>query len=244
MFSIFNPKTTIHAGDLLQVDMHSHILPGIDDGAKDVAASIQLIDGLIGLGYKKLIATPHILLDYYPNTPQTIESARKLLQEELDRRDYDISISYAAEYMLDDHFLKLLEEGELLTFGNRYLLVETMFQMEPPNLNDIMFQIQLKDYQPILAHPERYHYVDKSLSQLEPLKDRNCLFQLNLLSLIGYYGKREQEIALRILDSGMVDFIGTDMHHSKHLRNSQNFVIPRKLANKLEQISFKNHELL
>lgn len=243
MFSIFSPKATIQAGELLQVDMHSHILPGIDDGAKDVETSIALIDGLISLGYKKLIATPHILVDYYPNTPESIESAKQVLQKELDKRGYTIDISYAAEYMLDDHFLNLLEKGNLLTFGKRHLLVETMFQRIPPNLQDMVFQMQLKNYQPILAHPERYHYVDKTLQALEPLKVRNCLFQVNLLSFMGYYGKREQDIAIRLLDAGMVDYIGTDMHHGKHLRNAQNFKIPRKLANKIEEIAFMNSEL-
>ena len=244
MFSIFNPQTSIEVGKLLHVDMHSHILPGIDDGAKDVDASLFLIDGLIALGFKELIATPHILQDYYPNNPKTIQNAYDLLRAELDKRGYDIKIRFAAEYMLDDHFLNLLEKDEILSFGDRYVLVETMFQMKPPNLDDMMFQIQLKDYQPILAHPERYHYLDKSLTQLETLKDRNCLFQVNLLSFMGYYGKREQEIANRLLDANMVDFIGTDMHHPKHLQNSQNFSVPRKIAKKLEQIDFKNHGLL
>lgn len=219
-------------------------LPGIDDGAKDVEASLLLIDGLIKLGYKELIATPHILQDYYPNTPQTIQKAFDQLQTEMDKRGYDIKIGFAAEYMLDDHFLNILENDELLSFGDHYVLVETMFQMKPPNLEDMIFQIQLKEYQPILAHPERYHYIDKSLTQLESLKDRNCLFQVNLLSFMGYYGKREQEIANRLLDAGMVDFIGTDMHHSKHLKNSQNFSVSRKIAKKLEQIEYKNHGLL
>lgn len=244
MFSIFNSKVTLPIGELLQVDMHSHILPGIDDGAKDVEESINLIDGLLNMGYKELIATPHVLLDYYPNTPESIESAKQQLQAELDKRGYDLSITYAAEYMLDHHFLTLLEADNVLSFGNQYLLVETMFQQMPYDLENMLFQIQLKKYQPVLAHPERYLYVDKTLKQLEPLKDRSCLFQVNLLSFLGYYGKREQEIALRLLDSGMVDFIGTDMHHDRHLRNAENFIVPRKVAAKLEKLSFKNKELL
>lgn len=243
MFSIFSSKSTIRAGELLQVDMHSHILPGIDDGPKDVDASIVLIDGLIDLGYKKLITTPHVHVGNYPNTPESIESSMQLLNIELDRRGYAIDISYGAEYMLDEHFLKLLDKEEVICFGKRYLLIETLVQGSPQDLQEMIFHIQLKNYQPILAHPERYHYVDKSLRSLEPLKVRNCLFQVNILSFMGYYGRREQEIALRLLDAGMVDFIGTDLHHRQQLRKTKDFTIPRKLAKQIEAISFQNTEL-
>lgn len=240
MFSFFSSQTTIKAGDLLQTDMHSHILPGIDDGAEDVEASIALIDGLIGLGYKELIATPHILKDYYPNTSATILAAKQLLQDELDKRGYKIPISYAAEYMLDEHFTSLLEQDDLLSFGNKYLLLETMFIGAPANLEETLFQLKLKDYQPVLAHPERYHYVDKTLSCLIPLKEKGCLFQANLLSFTGYYGKREQEIVLRLLDADLIDFIGSDMHHLRHLKSAQKFSVPSKVAQQIERVSYLN----
>src|SRR5690606_18522682 len=142
MFSIFNKKENFKIGEILQVDMHSHILPGIDDGAQNVEESLALIDGLINLGFKKLIATPHIISDIHPNTPETIETAYQVLQDELNKRGYTIPVSYAAEYMLDENFLPLIETGSLLTFGDRIVLIETMFMDAPPNLENILFQLQ------------------------------------------------------------------------------------------------------
>lgn len=243
MFSIFNKKESFRIGEILQVDMHSHILPGIDDGAPDVETSLRLIDGLIAMGYKKLIATPHIMSDIHPNTPETIEAAKKLLQTELDKKGYTIPVSYAAEYMLDENFLSLLKAGNLLTFGNYIILVETMFLDLPPNLEDILFQLQTHGYQPLLAHPERYHYVDRNLTGLNPFRDRNCLLQCNALSFTGYYGKREQEIAFRLLDAGLIDFIGSDMHHDRHLEHLQHFTVSSKVARQLESLNYKNLEL-
>jgi len=244
MFSIFNKKQNFNIGEILQVDMHSHILPGIDDGAPDVETSLLLIDGLISLGYKRLIATPHVISDIHPNTPETIEAAMQLLQAELNKGEYTIPISYAAEYMLDENFLALVEAGNLLTIGKNIVLIETMFMDAPPNLENLLFQMQTKGYQPLLAHPERYHYLDKTLKRLEPFRDRNCLLQSNALSFTGYYGKREREIALRLLDAGLIDFIGSDMHHVRHLKNMQNFIVPSKVAKQLEALNYKNLELL
>lgn len=240
MFSIFKAKTSFPIGEVLKVDMHSHILPGIDDGAANVEESLQLIDGLIALGYQKLIATPHVMSDHHPNTPETIAAAKATLQAALDEKGYDISISYAAEYMLDENFISLVESDKLLTLGDRWLLVETMFYDSPPNLTNILFELQTRGIRPILAHPERYHYLDKKLSKLEVWKDRNCFLQANVLSFAGYYGKQEQENVFRILDAGLIDFIGTDMHHMRHLKHCQRLELPSKVVKKLEQISYKN----
>lgn len=244
MFSIFNKKENFKIGEILQADMHSHILPGIDDGAQDVEASLVLIDGLIALGYKRLIATPHIISDIHPNTKETIEASYQVLKAELDKRNYSIPVSYAAEYMLDEEFLNLVEAGNLLTIHDNIVLIETMFMDTPPNLENILFQLQTHGYTPLLAHPERYHYVDKTLARLTPFQDRNCLLQSNALSFTGYYGKREQEIAFKLLDAGLINFIGSDMHHTRHLKNMQNFVVPAKVARQLEAVNYKNLNLL
>ena len=244
MFSIFNKKVSFRIGELLQADIHSHILPGIDDGAPDIESSLQLVQGLIGLGYKKLIATPHIISDIHPNTHQTIEAAFQQLSAALKASQIDIPVAYAAEYMLDENFLTLLGEGKLLCIHEQIVLIETMFMDTPPNLEHILFQMQTHGYQPLLAHPERYHYLDKNFTRLDPFRDRNCLLQCNALSFVGYYGKREQEIALRMLDAGIIDYIGSDMHHSRHLKNMQHFTVPAKVAKQLEALSYKNLELL
>ncbi|HUH18955.1 tyrosine-protein phosphatase [Albibacterium sp.] len=243
MFSIFNKKESLRLGEILQVDMHSHILPGIDDGAPDVETSMRLIDGMIAMGYKKLIATPHIISDIHPNTPETINVSKQLLQAELDRNGYTIPISYAAEYMMDENFLPLIKTGNLLTLKNNILLVETMFLELPPNIEDILFQLQTHGYQPVLAHPERYHYVDRNLVKLNAFLDRKCFLQCNALSFTGYYGKREQDIAFRLLDAGLIDYIGSDVHHDRHLEHLKKFTVSSKVAKQLESLNHNNLEL-
>src|SRR5690606_38588595 len=237
MFSIFNKKVSFRVGELLQADMHSHILPGIDDGAPDVESSLELVRGLLALGYKKLIATPHIISDIHPNTPETIRAAYDQLEAALKANQIDVPVSYAAEYMLDENFLQLVSENKLLCIHDQIVLIETMFMDSPPNLEHILFQMQTHGYQPLLAHPERYHYLDKNFARLDPFRDRNCLLQCNALSFVGYYGKREQEMALRMLDAGIIDYIGSDMHHNRHLKNMQLFTVPAKVAKQLEALS-------
>lgn len=240
----FKPKKkTLAFGSLVKTDMHSHILPGIDDGAPDLETSILLIEGLIRSGYERLIATPHIMSDHYPNTPASIKQALHTLREELKRKQITIPIDAAAEYTLDDNFGKLLNTGELLTFGNNFLLVETFFQSPPPNFQELLFQMQLKNYSVILAHPERYHYVDESLSFLKELKEKGVFLQINALSFTGYYGKREKRIAEKMLDANLIDFIGTDIHHARHLKALEGNLISEKIIRQLEDIQGEFYSL-
>lgn len=200
--------------------MHSHLIPGIDDGAKDMEDSLQLIRGLIDLGYHKLITTPHVLIDYYPNTPTTIGNGYEAVQAELKKLDIAVEFQAAAEYLLDDHFITLLETDQpLLTLKDKMVLIELSFAVPAINLKEILFQVQLKGYQPVLAHPERYLYFGANKGWYEQLKDAGCLFQLNLLSIKGYYGKGSQELAQYLIKKKYVDLLGTDLHHQKHLEN-------------------------
>lgn len=235
MFTIFSPKKhPFPFGTHLKVDMHSHVLPGIDDGSPDIETSLILINGLIRNGYEKLIATPHIMSDHWPNTPATIHAALARLQKALIEKNYPIQVEAAAEYMLDENFQTLLEEGELLTMGTNYVLVETYFQHRPPNFSDLIFGLQLKGYRTILAHPERYHYFDTAF--IDDLKDKGVLFQVNALSFTGYYGKKEKQHAETLLHSGLIDFIGTDVHHGYHLKALEEATVTKKVRNRLELI--------
>ena len=220
--------------------MHSHILPGIDDGAKDVEASIALIRGLTALGYKRFIATPHIISDIHPNTPESIAAAASTLQAALDREGLSTEITYAAEYMMDGEFEGLMEKGPLLKLSGDYVLVETMFMAEPPNLSTVLFDMQTHGYKPIVAHPERYHFVFNKPGKAERMKDRGALLQINALSLTGYYGKNEKHTAIQLLEAGLVDFIGTDIHHERHLKAFNNFSLDRKVASLIEKATFRN----
>jgi protein-tyrosine phosphatase len=211
------PLTDFFKNDF--VDIHSHLLPGIDDGAKDLDASIDLIKKMSFYGIKSFITTPHILGDVYPNTPKIIKSKLKTVKDELLKRNItDISIDAAAEYMIDEQFSAIIEKNEeLLTLKNNHVLVEMSYFSPPINLYEVLFQLQLKGYKPVLAHPERYNYYHTDFKSYYKLKQAGCLFQLNLLSLTDHYGKGVQKTAEKILKENLYDFVGTDTHHQRHL---------------------------
>ncbi|MEO9570766.1 MAG: CpsB/CapC family capsule biosynthesis tyrosine phosphatase [Polaribacter sp.] len=200
------------------VDIHSHLLPGIDDGAKDLDNSIELILKMRSYGIKNIITTPHVLGDVYPNSSKIIKNKLEEVQQELKKRNInDVSINAAAEYMMDEQFSKLLKNDDLLTIKDNYVLVEMSYFSPPINIYDIIFEIQLKGYKPILAHPERYKFYHNDLNNYYKLKNAGCLFQLNLLSLTEQYGKGVQKTTEKLLKEDLYDFVGTDTHHNNHL---------------------------
>ena len=200
------------------VDIHSHLLPGIDDGAKDLKNSIELIKHLSSFGINNFITTPHVLGDVYPNSSHTIKNKLAEVQEELKKLGLtNINIRVAAEYMLDEQFAELLEKNDILTLKDDFILVEMSYFNAPFNLFDILFEIQMKGYKPILAHPERYNFYHNNFESYYKLKKAGCLFQLNLLSLTSQYGSNVQSISTKLLEEDMYDFVGTDTHHMGHL---------------------------
>lgn len=226
MFSFFRKNKEVKPADFsgIAIDMHSHLLPGIDDGSPDVVTSIELIKGLTALGYKKFITTPHIMQDLYKNTPATINAALAELKDALQYENIQVDIHAAAEYLMDDNFDMLLEKNEpLLTLKDNLVLVEFSFVSAPINVQEKLFQMQMKGYRPVLAHPERYNYLAKNKEFYETLKNAGCLFQLNLLSLCGYYGKPTAELAAWLLGKDYIDLVGTDLHHDRHLAGLQHY---------------------
>ena len=220
MFSFFKKQTRSQDLDLsvLHTDMHAHFIPGIDDGAKTAEDSLALVKGLIELGYNKLVATPHIMSEIYPNTPEIINASLDGLKEALYIAGLETGLSAAAEYFMDEYFdAKLRKDEPLLTISGNLVLVEFSFVTTPMNANETFFEMQVKGYRPVLAHPERYLYFSQHRSQYEELKKSGCLFQVNLLSLTGYYGKLAMELAQYLVHKGFVDLLGTDMHHARHL---------------------------
>lgn len=200
------------------VDIHSHLLPGIDDGAKDIDDSIRLITKMNTYGINNFITTPHVMDELYPNSSEVILEKLALIKAELKNRGLShISINAAAEYMMDEQFVKRLENNDILTLKDNFILVEMSFANPPLNLFDIIFEIQLKGYKPILAHPERYSFYHNNLNNYYKLKKAGCLFQLNLLSLSLNYGKGVQRASYDLLKNNLYDFIGTDTHHINHL---------------------------
>jgi protein-tyrosine phosphatase len=218
MFSFF--KKTAVPSDLacLRCDLHSHLIPGIDDGSPDLETSIRLIRGLVGLGYKKIITTPHINADIFPNTPSIIREGQAIVTEELRRQHIDIEFQAAAEYLMDERFSHSLAAGEpLLTLKDNLVLVELSFAVPAINLREILFDMQLKGYQPVLAHPERYLYFGANKKWYDQLRDVGCFFQLNLLSFAGHYGPDSRQLAEFLVKKRYIDLLGTDLHHEKHL---------------------------
>jgi protein-tyrosine phosphatase len=198
----------------IMVDMHSHVLPGIDDGAQTTEESIALIKEMMALGIKKIIATPHVMADYYKNTPETINSALRTLKTELKKEKIDIVVEAAAEHYFDETFEDRIDNGRLMTMGDNYVLFEFSFISKPPNVIPIIQKLKEHGYKPILAHPERYPYMD--IEQFRALREWGLSFQLNTISLTGYYGKDAKKLAETLVDLQMVDFISSDMHHLKH----------------------------
>ena len=216
MLSIFKKKPTASVDfSAIGTDMHSHLLPGIDDGASSSTQSIELINGLKDLGYNKFITTPHVLSDMYPNTPETIHAAFENLKLAAGN---DIPVRPAAEYFLDEGFDRLMESDQpLLCIGNNMVLVEFSFVTAAMDFKERLFNLQIRGYQPVLAHPERYIYFTNSRNIFDELKDAGCLFAINLLSFTGYYGKGSVDLANHLLKKDYIDYLGTDAHHERHV---------------------------
>jgi protein-tyrosine phosphatase len=202
---------------LIGVDMHSHFIPGIDDGAKTMSESLEMLRGMKEAGYRKVITTPHIMSDFFRNTPEIILSGLNKLREASVEAGIHIEIEAAAEYYFDFELEQKLDQGKLLTFGSNYLLFEVSYMNAPDGLEGIVFKMQTQGYKPVLAHPERYPYWFRDLKNFEKLKDKGVLFQLNINSLTGYYSPATLKIAEQMIDKGWYEFAGSDCHHSGHL---------------------------
>jgi len=218
MFGLFKKKevkkTITFNYESIGVDLHSHVLPGIDDGAQTPAESIFLIRKMMDLGIKKIIATPHIMVDFYRNNRETITNALDILKAELKKENINIDISAAAEHYFDETFEKRIDEGQLMIIGDNYVLFEFSFINLPPNYIPVVQKLKDLGYKPILAHPERYSYM--TLEQYKNLHDWGCDFQLNTISLTGYYGKDVKSTAELLIDNNLIDYISSDMHHPRH----------------------------
>lgn len=245
MFSIFkkSKKVSVQIGDIVQQDMHSHILPGIDDGAPDVDTAVSLIRGMMNCGIRKFMGTPHIMAELHKNDRNTITQAYERLKAGLAAQHMDVELSYAAEYMIDENFMNVLKAGNLLTVTDNRILIETPFFAEPFDIEEVLFQIEAAGYSAILAHPERYHYVDDQLSVFTKYLDRGIALQLNVLSLSGYYGSKEKEVAEKMLNEGIYSYIGTDLHHERHLKRLGYMQVDQKILKKLEQTSWMNAQI-
>ncbi len=246
IFSFFKKKENLPPADLsqLQVDIHSHLIPGIDDGAKTIEDSMRLLQRFSELGYKKVITTPHVMSDFYRNTPEIILSGLDKVRNELAKLNLSITIDAAAEYYLDYELEKKIERKELLTLGGKYVLFELPFVAAPDNLYKAIFDMQMNGYIPILAHPERYSYWYRSFDSYYELKEKGVLLQLNSISLTGHYSPETKKIAERMIDENLIDFVGSDCHHLHHLEILNHTRTLKHFHKVLESGKLKNASLL
>jgi len=246
MFSLFKKTPTILPDlSFIGADMHSHLLPDLDDGLKTLDETIVFIDELYKLGYSKLICTPHIICDMYPNSPETILPKLEMVHSELKKTNINISVEAAAEYMVDIEMEKHISSGQpLLTFGRNLILIEMSYMGASPNIEQVIFQLRLKGLQPVLAHPERYIFYHNDFENYHRFVDLGCLLQVNLLSLLGYYGRPVKIIAEKLLKNKMVDLLGTDMHHERHLAALKELASKKYFYKMMEGVEIKNKKLL
>lgn len=201
------------------IDIHSHLLPALDDGVQTFDESLAVIVQFQKLGYKKLITTPHVMSDFYRNTNEGILERLQELNQHLTEHKIDIKIEAAAEYYLDETLFSKIENNvPLLTFGDKYLLFETNFMTEPLNLKEFIFAASTKGYRLVMAHPERYIYLQNNFEKAEDLLNRGVFFQLNIASISGHYSKSAQRLAFKLIDQQSIHFIGSDCHNLQHIK--------------------------
>ena len=245
IFSFFKKRKEAKKDVLrLKVDLHSHLIPGIDDGSQSMEESLRLLKGLETLGYEKVITTPHIMADAYRNTPQIIYEGLHSLRQAAAKEGIVIEIDAAAEYYLDDGFEALLQKGELMLMKGEYLLFETSYYAKPMQLEDMIFAITSSGYKPIMAHPERYRYVKDPLKEYSRFKELGVLLQVNLNSFGGHYGKDAKHKAEFLSSEGMIDFLGSDVHHKKQVETLAGVFASDAYENIFKHNTIQNNILL
>ncbi len=208
----------------LGADLHSHFIPGIDDGSPSMEVSLNMLRGMEQMGYRKVITTPHVMIDFYPNTREKILEGFEALKLAARDAQINLELGVAAEYFIDEYFTGKIDTGELLTVRDKEVLVEFSMFSEPPMLKEVIFKLATRGYKPIIAHPERYNFLHGDFERFADFKDRGCLLQLNLLSVSGYYGGGAKKMADRLLAEGLYDYCGTDAHHEKHIGSVNNLL--------------------
>jgi protein-tyrosine phosphatase len=241
--NLFGKKNNIPFDfSLLGVDMHSHLLPGIDDGSKEMMQTLGMVMKMEEMGYRKLIMTPHIMEDFYRNTPEIILGKLAEVKEEVKNLGLDIELGASAEYYFDETLIEKVKNKHILPFGENYLLFEYAFGQEPQNISTLLFEMKVNGYKPILAHYERYPYYHNRPEKIQEYRSNGILIQLNLLSLFGHYGPGVERMAKYLVDNKLIDFVATDCHRMEHLQ-----IIEKNSANpyfkKLMDLEILNNTL-
>lgn len=216
ILSIFSSKKTPEKLPF-HTDIHCHIVPGVDDGSPSLEKSLELAERISHWGIDRIFLSPHVTQDTFENTPETLAQPFASLSEGVKAAGLPLELQMHAEYRIDEFFVDQIVKGNLRPLPGNYLLVENSFSQEPWGLDKLLFDLRIKGFIPVLAHPERYlYYSTTNRQRYKQLHDTGLLFQINLLSLAGAYGKTEKQTAEWLLENGMVDFIGSDLHRIAH----------------------------
>lgn len=216
-------------------DMHSHILPGLDDGVKTIEESIAIVKKMLALGVKRFSFTPHISFPSPMNTPEIIRERLDLLINSLKKEGIYLDADAGAEYKVGEYMLELIERDTLASFRDRKVLIEHSFVSPSPSFEEVVFRLQEREYHPVLAHPERYpFYAEAILDRVKALKERGCRMQVNLLSFVGFYGKEAQKGALILADAGAIDYLSGDIHSFRQVEHLEKFMKSKNSADLLK----------
>lgn len=239
MWSWIFPVGKVRAFEFLQglTDIHCHLLPGVDDGSHTEEESFLLLERLEKVDIRRIVFTPHVMADLPANHASFLRE-RFLDFKQLYRGKVELALG--AEYMLDEKFRGHLTGG-LLCYADRHVLVETSYLSAPLDFQSLLYEIMMKGYMPVLAHPERYSYMSEK--DHAALKDKGYKFQLNLLSLSGYYGKAPRLCSERLLKKGMYDFAGSDIHNERQVKMLEGVIMKRGWEKELKRLK-ENNEML
>lgn len=238
LFGIFKSKPAEQAQLCFETDIHCHIVPGVDDGAKTADVAADLVERMQRWGIERIVASPHVTRDTFENNSANLDPALGLLRAELQKRGNGIDVSHAAEYRIDDLLSERMETNDLMTYpGTNYILIENSFLQEPWNLDQIVFDLQVRGFKPILAHPERYSYYHGDIKRYHQLHEAGLNMQINLLSLADGYGASEAKMARRLIKEGLVDFIGTDLHNTRHADKIDAYLLTRQAHADMEALA-------
>lgn len=230
---------------LMGADMHSHLIPGIDDGSTDMETTLAMLKEYQQIGFKKIITSPHVVSDGYNNNTATILAGRDKVREAIKSSEINIEFDAVAEYYLDESITAKIEKKDLLTFGKNYLLVEVSYFEKQLNTEELLYQLQVAGYRIILAHPERYpYYYENDFKTYRSFKDRNIYFQVNIGSLVGKYGKNAQQTAERLVDNNMVDFLGSDLHKLTQFQTMREALATKHVVKLLNNEKLLNRTLV
>lgn len=224
MFNIFQRKSKKDAKLFYTTDVHSHILPGVDHGSQSVEESLEMLQAQLDMGISHVMCTSHVTAETFENTPESLTAAYEELKNAIAREGLPINIYVSAEYRIDEYWTQEYEAGHLLPLPGNHVLLENSFAQELIGIDNMMFDLQVKGYRPILAHPERYRYYNDRRDRYKTLHNASVKFQINILSLAGYFGKGARERALWLIQNNLCDMLGSDMHNMEHAQIIKEYI--------------------